>query len=62
MSTSKGTGNEAEQARASALVRVASAVALVLEAGDLDLASDLLRRATGLLGPIPSAHCPPGRC
>jgi RecB family exonuclease len=39
----------AEKERASALARVASAVTLVMEAGDLDLTSDLLRRATDLL-------------
>ena len=51
-------GKGAEQARAAALVRVASGVALVLEAGDLDLASDLLRRATDLVRADPDRALP----
>jgi RecB family exonuclease len=54
----EGHRNEAERERALALVRVASAVALVLEAGDLDLASDLLRRASALLRTAPDRALP----
>jgi len=54
----EGDRDEAERERASALVRIASAVALVLEAGDLDLTSDLLRRATELLRADPERALP----
>ena len=54
----EGDRDEAERGRASALVRIASAVALVLEVGDLDLTSDLLRRATELLRADPERALP----
>jgi hypothetical protein len=54
----QGHRNETERERALALVRVASAVALVLEAGDMDLASDLLRRASVLLRADPDRALP----
>ena len=54
----EGEGKGAEQARAAALARIASGVALVLEAGDLDIASDLLRRATDLLRADPERALP----
>jgi len=52
----EGTG--AEQERAAALARIASGVALVLDAGGLDLASDLLRRATDLVRVDPGRALP----
>ncbi len=54
----EGHRDVAERERAAALVRIASAVALVLEAGELDLASDLLRRASELLRADPNRALP----
>jgi hypothetical protein len=54
----EGHREEAERERAAALVRTASAVARVLEAGALDLASDVLRRAVALLKAEPEALIP----
>jgi hypothetical protein len=54
----EGHRDEAERERAAALIRIASAVALVLEAGELELASDLLRRATALIKVDPERALP----
>ena len=53
-----GHPDAAERARAEALVRVASGVALALDAGGLDLARDLLRRAARLLAGDPDRALP----
>ncbi len=53
-----GHRDEAERERAAALVRIASAVALVLEAGDLQLEPGLLRRAAELLRAEPDRALP----
>jgi hypothetical protein len=54
----EGHRDAAERERAAALIRIACAVALVLEAGELDLASDLLRRATTLIRTDPERALP----
>jgi PD-(D/E)XK nuclease superfamily len=54
----QGHRDEAERERALAVTRVAAGVARVLEAGDLEVPSDLLRRASGLLRADPDRALP----
>ncbi|MDD5564022.1 MAG: PD-(D/E)XK nuclease family protein [Thermoanaerobaculaceae bacterium] len=53
-----GHPDAAERARAEALVRVAAGTALALDAGGLDLAGDVLRRAARLLAGDPDRALP----